>query len=141
MRRWLLASLLLFACLIAGCSYGRAEPGLFDRPVTHQTTAPPLRPVTPDEASQVPNPDLPVVGEAIWTSIDGLGITVRIAVHGVRRVSGGTVLDWSVTPLHGQGLHPNDPLPRRFDLGLTRPGEGYPNILWWTPHDRMSTGR
>ena len=28
-----------------------------------------------------------------------------------------------------QGLHPNDPLPRRLDLGLTRPGEGYPNIV------------
>ena len=41
--------------------------GSFDRPVTRQTTAPPLRPVHPDEASASPNPDLPVVGEAIWT--------------------------------------------------------------------------
>jgi hypothetical protein len=72
---------------------------------------------------------LPVVGEAIWTTADGLDITMRIAVHGARRVAGGTVLDWSVTPLHGPGLRPNDPVPRRVDLGLTRPGEGYPNIL------------
>src|SRR4029450_5537590 len=56
-------------------------------------------------------------------------ITVRIAVHAVRRVTGGTVLDWSVTPLHGAGLHPNDPVPRRLHLVLTRPGEGYPNIV------------
>ena len=105
----------------------RAE--LFDRPRTRETTVPPLRPVTPVEAAQVANPDLPVVGEAIWTSADGLDITMRIAVHAVRRVAGGTVLDWSVTPLHGPGLQPNDPLPRTFDLGLTRPGEGYPNIL------------
>jgi hypothetical protein len=127
--RWILATLLTLACSLAGCSYDRAEPGLFPRPVTRQTTAPPLHPVTPDESSQVPNPDLPVVGEAIWTSADGLDITVRIAVHAVRRIAGGSVLDWSVTPLHGPGLRPNDPLPRRFDLGLTRPGEGYPNIV------------
>ena len=35
-----------------------------------------------------PNPDLPVVGEAIWTSADGLDITMRLAVHAVRRVAG-----------------------------------------------------
>jgi hypothetical protein len=127
--RRLLGTVLVLVCLLAGCSYDRAEPGLFNRPMTHETTAPPLRPVTPDQALQVPNRDLPVVGEAIWTSTDGLDITMRIAIHAVRRVMGGTVLDWSVTPLHGQGLRPNDPLPRRFDLGLTRPGEGYPNIL------------
>jgi hypothetical protein len=131
MRRWhwLLAALLTLACLVTGCSYDRVEPGLFGRPMTQETTAPPIRPVTPDESSQVPNPELPVVGEAIWTSADGLDITMRIAVHAVRRVIGGTVLDWSVTPLHGPGLHPNDPVPRRLDLGLTRPGEGYPNIV------------
>jgi hypothetical protein len=128
-RSWFLASFLAVACLLAGCSYDRAEPGLFPRPVTRQTIVPPLRPVAPNEASQVPNADLPVVGEAIWTSTDGLDITVRIAIHAVRRVAGGTVLDWSVTPLHGPGLGTNDPVPRRFDLGLTRPGEGYPNIL------------
>src|SRR5215208_687194 len=126
-RCWI--PLLILACLVAGCSYDRAEPGLFPRSMTRETTAPPIRPVTPDESAQVPNPDLPAVGEAMWTSADGLDITMRIAVHAVRRVAGGTVLDWSVTPLHGSGLHPNDPVPRRLDLGLTRPGEGYPNIV------------
>jgi hypothetical protein len=129
MLRASLAALLAVACLAAGCSYNRAEPSLFDRPRTHETTTSSLRPVTPVDAAQVANADLPVAGEAIWTSADGLDITMRIAVHAVRRVAGGTVLDWSVTPLHGPRLQPNDPLPRSFDLGLTRPGEGYPNIV------------
>ena len=124
---WIL--LVLLACLVTGCSYDRAEPGLFGRAITRETTAPPIRPVTPDESGQVPNPDLPVVGEAVWTSADGLDITMRIAVHAVRRVAGGTVLDWSVTPLHGPGLRPNDPVPKMLDLGLSRPGEGYPSII------------
>ena len=124
---WIL--LVLLACLVTGCSYDRAEPALFGRAITRETIAPPIRPVTPDESAQVPNPDLPVVGEAVWTSADGLDITMRIAVHAVRRVAGGTVLDWSVTPLHGPGLRPNDPVPKMLDLGLSGPGEGYPSII------------
>jgi hypothetical protein len=54
---------------------------------------------------------------------------MRIAVHAVRRVAGGSVLDWSITPLHGPGLGPNDLVPGSLDLGLTRPHEGYPNIV------------
>jgi hypothetical protein len=129
MRRWLVATLLLFACLVTGCSYDPVEPGLFGRPMTQQTTAPPIRPVTPEETLPAPNPDLPVVGEAIWTSADGLDVTMRLAVHAVRRVEGATVLDWSVTPLHGAGLRRKDPLPTTANLGLSRPGEGYPDIL------------
>jgi hypothetical protein len=117
------------SCLLAGCSYQSTEPGLFQRSTSRETTAPPIRPVTPDETSQVPNPDLPVVGEAIWTSADGLDITMRIAVHAVRRIAGGSVLDWSITPLHGPGLGPNDLLPRSLNLGLSRPHEEYPNIV------------
>jgi hypothetical protein len=104
MRRWLVPTLLLFACVVTGCSYDQVEPGLFGRSITRETTAPPIRPVTPEETLPTPNPDLPVVGEAIWTSADGLDITMRLAVHPVRRVEGATVLDWSVTPLHGAGL-------------------------------------
>ncbi len=118
--------MLAVSCLLAGCSYERTEPGLFQRSISRETTAPPIRPVTPDETSQVPNPDLPVVGEAIWSSADGLDITMRLAVHAVRRIEGATVLDWSVTPLHGAGLQQNDPLPTTVNLG---PNEGYPNIL------------
>jgi hypothetical protein len=126
--RWVLTSLLILVCLVAGCSYDRQEPGLFGQPVTQDTTAPPIHRAAPEER-QVQNPELPVVGEAIWTSADGLGITVRIAVHAVRRFPGGTVLDWSVTPLHGPGLRPSDPVPSRLDLGLSRPNESYPNIV------------
>jgi hypothetical protein len=128
-RRWLVATLLLVACLVTGCTYDRIEPGLFRRPISKETTAPPLHPVTPNETLPSPNPDLPVVGEAIWTSADGLDITMRLAVHGVRRIEGATVLDWSVTPLHGAGLRPRDPLPTTVNLGLTRPAESYPNIV------------
>jgi len=69
---------------------------------------------------------LPVVGEATWTSADGFDITMRVAVHAVRRTEGATVLDWSVTPLRGAGLQPKDPLPTAVNLGAN---EGYPNIL------------
>ena len=127
-RRWVLSTLLILLCLVAGCSYDREEPGLFSRPVTRDTTAPSIHSTVPEER-QAQNPELPVVGEAIWTSADGLGITVRIAVHAVRRFPGGTVLDWSVTPLHGAGLRPSDPVPSRLDLGLSRPDESYPNIV------------
>jgi hypothetical protein len=127
--RWLPATLLGIACLVSGCSYDAAEPGLFRRSVSEETTAPPLRPITPNQTLPSPNPDLPVVGEAIWTSVDGLNITMRLAVHAVRRIEGATVLDWSVTPLHGAGLRPRDPLPTAVDLGLNRAGEGYPNIV------------
>ena len=125
--RWVLPTFLILVCLVAGCSYDREEPGLFGRPMARETTAPPIHGAAPEER-QVQNPELPVVGEAIWTSADGLGITVRIAVHAVRRFQGGTVLDWSVTPLHGPGLRPSDPVPSRLDLGLSGPDESYPNI-------------
>jgi hypothetical protein len=126
--RRLIATLVALACLVAACSYDPVEPGLFGRPGKQNTIAPSIHGPSP-EAGQVQNPELPVVGEAIWTSADGLGITIRIAVHAVRRFPGGTVLDWSVTPLHGPGLRPSDPVPSRLDLGLSRPEEGYPNIV------------
>src|SRR4029453_9244533 len=110
--RWLLATLLGIACLVSGCSYDAAEPGLFSRSVSEETTAPPLRPITPNRTLPSPNPDLPVVGESIWTSVDGLNITMRLAVHAVRRIEGATGLDWWGTPLHGgAGLRPRDRLP------------------------------
>jgi hypothetical protein len=48
------------------------------------------------------------------------------------------VLDWSVTPLHGPGLAPHDWLPPTVNLGLSRPAEGYPDIvLVDTDHERV----
>jgi hypothetical protein len=72
LRDWLLAALLTLACLVSGCSYARAEPGLFGQSTTREATAPPFRTLTPHERAQIRNPDLPVVGEATWTSVDGL---------------------------------------------------------------------
>jgi hypothetical protein len=141
MKRWLVAALLLLACLVTGCSYDPAEPGLFGRPMTQQTTAPPIRPVTPEETLSAPNPDLPVVGEATWTSADGLDVTMRLAVHAVRRIDGATVLDWSVTPLHGAGLRPKDPLPTTANLGLSRPGRVIRTSCLSMPLEAGSIGR
>lgn len=114
---------------ITGCTYEDREPGLLDgdarsrTPPANEVSSPP-RPPLP-----APNADLPVADERSWTSADGLQIQVRIAVHAVRRLAGATVLDWSVTPIEGPNLRPGDLLPEGFDLGLSRPGDGVPNIL------------
>ena len=122
-RRDLLAWLLVLACAVAGCTYDRREPGLFgqggDEPSTAVTSQPPPRP-----PSGGGNPQLPVLAEAVWTSGEGLYLNVRIAVHAVRRIDGGTVLDWSVTPLVSSGLTPGETPPGQLDLGLTRPDDG-----------------
>lgn len=70
-----------------------------------------------------------MIGDEVWRSGDGLDITVRIAVHSVRRIAQGTVLDWSVTPLSGPGLRPHDAIPASLNLGLSRFGEGQANIF------------
>jgi hypothetical protein len=105
------AGLLALALLLAGCSYAD-EPGLFGR-------TPASAPADGDSAS---TPDgtaaVPVLGEATWTSVDPRAIPVRIAVHGVRRVSSGTVLDWSVTALSGPGGTPGQPIPGGLRLDL-----------------------
>ena len=70
-----------------------------------------------------------MLAEAVWTSADGLGVQVRIGVHAVRRISGATVLDWSVTPLAAPNLQPGDPVPPDLDLGLSRPTDELP-LIW-----------
>ncbi len=115
-------------CLVAGCSYDPVEPGLFGRPVTPGRDRPAIHRAAPEER-QVQNPELPVVGEATGPLRMASASLLSIAVHAIRRFPGGTVLDWSVTPLHGPGLRPSDPVPSRLDLGLSRPDEGYPNIV------------
>ena len=121
--------------VLGGCTYDDREPGLFGRIVPTPSAAstptpgadvdssPPRRP------APLGNPDLPVAGEAVWTSGDGTAVTVRIAIHAVRRIPGATVLDWSVTPLSGPGLDTDDSVPPGFNLGLTRFGEGNTNIF------------
>lgn len=105
--------------MISGCSYSSSEPGLF------QTQAPADGSTSPGDfppPSELPprptNPDLPVAGDAVWTSSEGLRLTSRIAVHAVRRTTGATVLDWSVTPLSAPGLERGQKVPSWVDLGL-----------------------
>jgi len=110
--------------VLGGCVHTRDEPGLFGR--AEEPTAGPTEPIL---RGSLDNPNLPVVGETLWTSTEDLALTVRIAVHAVRRIPGATVLDWSVTPLSGAGLNNGEPVPASFNLGLTRFGEDTVNIF------------
>ncbi len=124
--RWLSAVLaLMLLTVAAGCTYSKEEPGLFRPPAATEPPPPPVerRPL------ERTNLALPVVGEAIWTTGDGSGVTTRFAVHSVRRIKGATVLDWSVTPLMAPGLSMGDDLPTRIDLGLSREVDGAANIF------------
>ncbi|SDS37658.1 hypothetical protein SAMN04489812_1725 [Microlunatus soli] len=104
--------------VIAGCSQPEREPGLFgrDTPPPSPTIAASAPTTSPRPHPQVVNPRLPVLGERVWTTGDGSRISFRIAVHGLRRISGGTVLDWSITPLPSAGLRPGDAVPETVDL-------------------------
>jgi hypothetical protein len=102
---------LVLLVLLGGCSYAEDEPGLFGR--TPAPTPTDDQDQTPDSTAPVP-----VLGEATWTSVDPPGIPIRIAVHGVRRVPGGTVLDWSITALSGPGGVPGEPVPGGLRLSL-----------------------
>lgn len=120
-----LAALCALMVLLAGCTYSEREPGLF-RPTIPQTSEPPQPDRLPPRKT---NPALPVAGEAIWTTAEGLRVTVRFAVHAIRRIEGATVLDWSVTPLSAPRLRTGERLPGRVDLGLTSQGAGDGNIV------------
>ncbi len=95
-----LAALCALMVLLAGCTYSEQEPGLFRQtaPQASETSKPERLP------PRKTNPALPVAGEAIWTTAEGLQVTVRFAVHAIRRIEGATVLDWSVTPLSAPKL-------------------------------------
>jgi hypothetical protein len=108
--RRLSAGLLGLMLLLAGCTYSDREPGLFGPSPSLTQTRPP--------APRVPSiADIPVLGEAIYPATDPFDISVRIAVHAVRRIRDGTVLDWSLTPLAGPQANPGDQL--FLDLDIT----------------------
>jgi len=111
--------------LLVGCTYATEEPGLLGR--TPAPTVDP-RPSTNLPPAPATNPALPVLGEGVWTSADGLGVQVRIGIHALRRISGATVLDWSVTPLKAPNLRPGDAVPPTLDLGLSRRDDLRPRI-------------
>ena len=112
---------LVLAVALASCTWGGEEPGLFTTP---RPSAPsvdadqPLPSEPPDGPAAASR--LPVLAEALWTTADGNGVTVRFAVHALRRAAGTTVLDWSVTPLTGPGRRSGDLVPSGTDLGLSR---------------------
>jgi len=107
---------LVLAALPAACSYADDEPGLFGRTPAAAPSGTEDSGRTPDSTAPVP-----VLGEATWTSADPPGIPIRIAIHGVRRVPGGTVLDWSVTALSGPGGVPGEAIAGGLRLNLDEP--------------------
>lgn len=115
---------LVLALTLAGCTYADREPGLFGRESSRPTTTPSA--IATSEAS---NPDLPVVGDAVWT---GDGVQIRIAVHAVRRIPHATVLDYSFTPLV-EGHVPGAQVPSNLDLGLLSSGAGDPQVFLLEP--------
>ncbi|GAA2095358.1 hypothetical protein GCM10009841_06420 [Microlunatus panaciterrae] len=137
----------LLLLVTAACTTSREEPGLFPKP--QPTVSEATEPVpTPEQG----NPALPVAGEAVWTTAEGLDATVRVAVHAVRRIEGATVLDWSVTPLSVPGLVRGESIPPWVDLGLSRQSEGQVNVFLidgqthqvyrpLTPRDRDERGQ
>ena len=118
--------LALALLVLTGCTWSGDEPGLLQR--REATTGPPVPPPT--------NPKLPVAGETTWTTAEGQRVTVRIAVHAVRRAPGLTVLDWSVTPLSAPDRQIGDEVPPGFDLGLDRSSAGGVNIVLIDPRKK-----
>ncbi len=119
-KRWTLT--LVAVMLLLGCGYSREEPGLFHPP----PSTPPSVSTTPDRdrPPEATNLQLPVLGERVWTTGEGLSVTVRFAVHAIRRIEGATILDWSVTPLPTPRLAVGATIPSRIDLGLGREDDG-----------------
>src|SRR4030095_14981495 len=103
MRR--LVAVVAVACVLSGgCTYAKEEPGLFRNEATSSPTIETRLPPPP------PNPDLPVAAEAEWITAEGLQISTRFAIHAVRRLEVGTVVDWSVTPLSTPRYAPGETL-------------------------------
>lgn len=129
-RRFAVALAAALLLVVSGCTYAQEEPGLFSDRQDELSTPIPREPLSPPEPT---NPSLPVAGEALWTSAEGLRVQTRLAVHAIRRMPGATVLDWSVTPLRAPGLNLGDRVPSAFELGLTRESYGDVNITLVDP--------
>src|SRR5215207_8191046 len=128
---WACAAVLL----LSGCSYSADEPGLFPSPPPRHTG-----PAEPNAKfqPQPTNPELPVLGERLWASgFSELPITIRIAVHAVRRAEQVTVLDWSVTPVSAPGFRFGDDLPPT-DLGLSPATRVSPTVALLDPGARKA---
>jgi len=121
--RLLVALGFALALVLGGCAPPSEEPGLFRVRSPSPSPALPLDddplPTTSPSVSDV-EPVLPVAGEVVRTTGEGAEVTVRFAVHALRRITGATVLDFSVTPLRAPGLQDGDELPSETDLGIDR---------------------
>jgi len=122
--------LVLTLLVLTGCTWSTSEPGLLRGGETAETTSPTAPPPT--------NPALPVAGETTWTSAEGQRVTVRIAVHAVRRATGMTVLDWSITPLSAPDRRPGDEVPPGFDVALDRSTAGGVSMVLLDPRTRKA---
>ena len=132
-RKRLAAVAVAATMMVTGCTYATEEPGLFPTRVPSQDAEPPADPCPPPT-----DPDLPVAGEAVWTTGDGLSVTVRFAVHAVRRIAGATILDWSVTPISSPGAEFGDALPAHVDLGLNRSTGGDVDVTLLDTSSRLA---
>jgi hypothetical protein len=116
------------ACVLStGCTYAKEEPGLFGTDTSQSPTTERSAPPPPT------NPELPVAAQAEWVTAEGLQISIRFAIHAVRRLPDATVVDWSVTPLSAPDYAPGDALPSWVDLGLSRTSEGDVNMFLLDP--------
>lgn len=61
----------------------------------------------------------PVVGSYVIDGGTENPQDIRVAVHGVRRIEGATVLDWSVTPLESDSVKKGDPVGQKIDIDVT----------------------
>lgn len=122
-----IAVLLLLPLLLAGCTYEDREPGLFGRTPDSVPSPSVTASFPPDSTAAIP-----VLGEATWTTVGPDPVPLRFALHGLRRIPGGTVLDWSVTALSSPGRVPGDlidggvdlPLDEELDLALVDAAAG-----------------
>jgi hypothetical protein len=110
----------LIPLVLASCTVAAEEPGLFGRePSTPSAVESVGSTASADTGWPAPGTidvDLPVLGERTWFSAGEQSLPFRIAVHGLRRIRGGTVLDWSLTPLAQVGHRPGEVIPAD-DLG------------------------
>lgn len=116
---------LALALLLTSCAWSDTEPGLFGKHSSAESPSP--------DAPRRANPSLPVAGETTWTSAEGQRVTIRYAIHAVRRATGMTVLDWSITPLSAADREYGEELPPGLDLGLDRSDDGGISIVLLDP--------
>lgn len=110
-RRRIPATSLVLLAVLAGCTTGTPPvPGPETPSPSTVASSPPT----------TPTPEIPVVASWVLDAGTQSPQEVRVALHGIRRTQGASVLDWSVTPLAGPGRHAGDPVGQKLSLGMER---------------------